>query len=84
VVFRDELERLAAAPNVRVLYMVGERREGRRGDPLRRSELRQLVPDVATREVFVCGPPGMTSAVVESLARLGVSDDQVHTEAFRL
>jgi ferredoxin-NADP reductase len=64
--------------------MVGARREGRRGDPLRRSELRQLVPDVATREVFVCGPPGMTSAVVESLARLGVSDDQVHTEAFRL
>jgi predicted ferric reductase len=84
VVFRDELERLATAPNVRVLYMVGERREGRRGDPLRRSELRQLVPDVATRDVFVCGPPGMTSAVVESLARLGVSDDQLHTEAFRL
>lgn len=84
LLFRDELVRLAAAPNVRIGYLVGERRAGRRGDPLRRSEIRRLVPDVATREVFVCGPPGMTRAVTESLDGLGVPATQVHTEAFRL
>jgi predicted ferric reductase len=85
IVFRDELDRLAAAPNVRVEYVLGERRTGRRGgDPLRRSELRQLVPDLAQREIYVCGPPGMTHMVLESLDRLDVPRQQVHTEAFRL
>ncbi len=84
VVFRDELDRLAAAPNVRVEYLVGERRAGRRGDPLRRSELRRLTPDLAKREVYVCGPPGMTRTVLDDLDRLGVPPEQVHTEAFRL
>lgn len=84
VLFRDELARLAAAPNVRIHYLVGERRAGRRGDPLRMAGLRQLVPDVATREAFVCGPPAMTSSVADSLARLGVPPENVHTEAFRL
>ena len=84
VLFRDELARLAAAPNVRVEYVIGERRQGRRGDPLRMAALRQLVPDATSREVFVCGPPGMTSSVADSLERLGVPPEHVHTEAFRL
>lgn len=85
VLFRDELDRLAGAPNVRVEYLLGERRARRRGgDPLRRSELIRLVPDLRRREVYVCGPPGMTGAVLESLDRLGVQRQQVHTEAFRL
>jgi ferredoxin-NADP reductase len=84
VLFRDELGRLAAAPNVRVEYVVGERRSGRRGDPLRMAGLRQLIPDAATRETFVCGPPSMTRSVVDSLERLGVPPEQMHTEAFRL
>jgi predicted ferric reductase len=85
LVFRHELERLAAAPNVRVEYLLGERRARKRGgDPLHPSVLQQLVPDAAWRDVFVCGPPGMTRAVLDSLARLGVPSRQVHTEAFRL
>jgi len=84
VLFRDELARLAAAPNVRIEYLVGERHGGRRGDPMRRSELRRLAPDAASRDVFICGPPGMTEAVVDSMDHLGVPPEQVHTEAFRL
>jgi ferredoxin-NADP reductase len=32
----------------------------------------------------VCGPPGMTGAVLRSLRRLGVPRGQVHTERFAL
>ncbi|HEY7199722.1 MAG TPA: ferric reductase-like transmembrane domain-containing protein [Candidatus Dormibacteraeota bacterium] len=81
IIFRDELERIAEAPNVRVEYLLGDRR---RGDPLRRSALRQLVPDVARRDVYVCGPPGMTRLVLDGLHRLGVPPGQVRWEAFRL
>jgi predicted ferric reductase len=86
VVFRDELQRLAARSNVRVEYVLSER-QGRRGGgpgPLAPAALRRLVPDVVERDVFVCGPAAMTRLVVDSLHRLGVPSSQVHTEAFRL
>jgi predicted ferric reductase len=43
-----------------------------------------LVPDVLERDVFVCGPPGMTRAALDSLRRLGVPGDRVHAERFAL
>jgi ferredoxin-NADP reductase len=43
-----------------------------------------LVPDVLHRDVYVCGPPGMAGAVLESLRLLGVPRDQVHAERFAL
>ena len=46
--------------------------------------LAALVPDVRQRDVYVCGPPGMTGAVLESLRLLGVPRDQVHAERFAL
>lgn len=46
--------------------------------------VRALVPDVLERDVFVCGPPGMTGAVLTSLRRLGVPKDQIHAERFSL
>jgi ferredoxin-NADP reductase len=32
--------------------------------------------------VYVCGPPGMTEAVLRTLTQLGVPAEQVHTERF--
>jgi ferredoxin-NADP reductase len=43
-----------------------------------------MVPDVTERDVFVCGPPGMTSATLRSLRELGVPNQQVHAERFSL
>jgi ferredoxin-NADP reductase len=85
-VLKNELDWMARAPNLRVEYLVGQQgpRRTRAADPLRAAGLRQLVPDVEAREVYVCGPPGMRRVVVESLRRLGVGEEQIHTEAFRL
>jgi predicted ferric reductase len=44
--------------------------------------LHRLVPDVAEREVLLCGPPAMMDAVAASLAGLGVPKKAVHTERF--
>jgi ferredoxin-NADP reductase len=43
-----------------------------------------MVPDIASRDVYVCGPPPMTSAVLEGLRELGLSSAQVHYERFGL
>ena len=52
--------------------------------PFEPSNLATLVPDITDRDVFVCGPPAMTSAVLRSLRRLGVPSRQVHAERFSL
>ncbi|ALG14719.1 ferredoxin reductase family protein [Kibdelosporangium phytohabitans] len=43
-----------------------------------------LVGDIADRDVFVCGPPPMTAAVMRSLRDLGVPREQIHAERFSL
>ena len=53
-------------------------------DPFAPHNLVALVPDITDRDVFVCGPPPMTSAVLRSLRALGVPRRQVHAERFSL
>ena len=43
-----------------------------------------MVPDITDRDVFVCGPPAMTGAVLRSLWALNVPPTQVHAERFSL
>jgi ferredoxin-NADP reductase len=44
--------------------------------------LRDLVPDVAERDVYVCGPEGFSASVERALRACGTPPDQVHQEAF--
>ena len=67
LVFRDELEQLARHRGARVLYVVGHRGGGHDshadGDPFGREAIRRLVPDIASHDVYLCGPTGMMDAV---------------------
>ena len=42
------------------------------------------MPDIPHRDVFVCGPPAMTEAVLRSVRALDVPRAQVHAERFSL
>ncbi|WP_438816865.1 ferredoxin reductase family protein [Umezawaea beigongshangensis] len=82
-VLLDELQRLAHARGAVLHVLTGPRAgEDHRGPLLGPANLAALVPDVRQRDVFVCGPPGMTTAVLASLRELGVPRDQVHFERF--
>lgn len=78
-----ELEELAARRRLVVRFLVGRRHE-LGYDPLAPDRLTRLVPDLADREIYLCGPAGMTEAVRTGLRRLGVAPAQVHTEEFSL
>jgi predicted ferric reductase len=80
VVLRDELERLAASHGFELHVVVGDHANG--DDPLAPERLRALVPDIAERDVFVCGPPGMTDAVVRSARHAHVPRRHIHAERF--
>jgi ferredoxin-NADP reductase len=42
----------------------------------------QLVPDVATHDVFICGGPGWMDAAERAVIRAGVTPEHVHIERF--
>ena len=49
-----------------------------------RAYLERVVPDIAAREVFLCGPPVVMRLVRKDLAALGVPDARVFAERFSL
>ncbi len=84
LVFRDELDRLARERGITLFYVVGDH-TGPDGQRLLSPEhLRQLIPDIAGREVYICGPPAMTRAVEQNVRRASVPRAYIHTERFAL
>ncbi|MBL7488020.1 ferredoxin reductase family protein [Frankia sp. AgB1.9] len=78
-----ELRRMAQEPRLLVHGVIGSRKE-LGYDPLAADLIAASVPDVVERDVFICGPPGLTHGLVRSLRLLGLSDEQIHTEEFSL
>ena len=78
VVFRREFESLMAGRPGRTQVLVGSRRK----HPLDRRHLAQLVPDIAHRDVYVCGPEPLTQQLVASARVLGVPERNIHCEQF--
>jgi len=81
VVFKNELDAIAADRNARVYYIIGSR-EHLGYDPLAPEELSHLIPGLQRYEAYVCGPVGMTRTAVESLRDLGIRRRHIHHEAF--
>jgi NADH oxidoreductase Hcr len=44
--------------------------------------LRSLVPDIAARDVYICGPEGFMAEIAEVAFRMDVPAEQIHQEAF--
>jgi ferredoxin-NADP reductase len=78
----DEVRTLVAHRGGRLRLLTGNRTEG--ASLFEPDSLRALVPDVAERDVYVCGPPAMTSSVLRTLRTLEVPRRQVHAERFGL
>jgi predicted ferric reductase len=82
LLFREEFDELARTRGVEVRYLLGRR--DKRPSPLGARQLRLIVPDLADRDIYLCGPPGMMNSVTESLRFLGVRRSQIHRERFEL
>jgi ferredoxin-NADP reductase len=79
VLFRAELDELARPRGAARPYVFGDRG----GDgALSPERLRALVPDIAERDVFVCGPPSLTAAARVGLRAAGVPPGRIVSEGF--
>lgn len=79
LVFREELDALAASRQARVVYLLGD-------NPhlLSARSLTRLVPHLPSRDVYLCGPPGMAAEVRRSLTETGLPPTHLHEERFAL
>jgi len=76
VVFRDELDAVARERGAHVHYLVDQR------TTFTPAMLSWFAPNLTERDVYLCGPPGMTDAVRVALRRAGLPDEQLHEERF--
>lgn len=77
-----ELRTLVQARGARLHLLTGRTSDG--SQPFSPESLRGLVPDIAERDVYLCGPAAMATTVQRSLRALRVPASQRHIEAFRL
>lgn len=89
MILGDEVKALAAAKGARVVPMVGNRHPSRDSWlPAGESHvddveaLRRIVPDIAERDVFICGAPKWMDAVIAAARGAGVPRGSIHHERF--
>lgn len=79
IAFRATLEKT----NVRVHHVLSDEKiSGYETGYIDREKIMRLVPDVSSRDVFLCGPPVMIELLLKTLRELGVPSKQVHYEKF--
>jgi len=79
LIHRAELHEMVTARRGRMVELVGSRWAHRLDDPYR---LHKVVPDLASRDVYVCGPDEFSGGVIGAARRLGVPARSVHRESF--
>lgn len=77
---RDEIAELVRQLGGRLHELVGPRRQ----HLVNPATLRRLVPDIAQRDLYVCGPKGFVDDVVGAARDLGIPKEAIHHEAFSL
>jgi predicted ferric reductase len=86
--FAAEVDVLAEERGLQVLRLPGRRRRpdswlgSGMGEVDDVTALRYWVPDIADRDVYVCGPPQWTDLVRRDLSTAGLSPDRLHIENF--
>ena len=72
-----------------MFYVIGPRVRGRRSWlPVSAAHLsdaaalRELVPDIARHDVYVCGAPTWMATVRDAAMAAGVPPERIHTERF--
>jgi len=84
VLFRPELDELARASGAELHYVVGDHATDEGRHYLSPDHLLELVPDIAARDVYVCGPAGLTDIVTRHVRHAGVRRSHIHAERFAL
>jgi ferredoxin-NADP reductase len=86
---RDEIDGIATQTGAQIFYVLGRRTPGRNSwlpeSAAHLSDvqaLRQLVPDIAEHDVYLCGASGWMDAASAAARQAGVPAENIHLERF--
>ncbi|MEO3743529.1 ferredoxin reductase family protein [Plantactinospora sp. B5E13] len=82
LLFRDELDWLARSREAQVWYVIGSREDPAPRHLFTAKGMRELVPDVRRRDIYLCGPPGLVDVSLRTLRKLRVPRRQIHLDPF--
>lgn len=83
IIFRDELKNLSDIyKNFRYYFVVGEESNVHGFNTINSECISHLVPDVADRVVYLCGPKGMMASLKNRLINLNINKSNIHYEKF--
>ena len=80
LVLSKEVRELVRHRRGTIHELVGSREEA----AIDEVSLPRLVPDLDQRDVYVCGPEGFVTSIVDTARNLGIPDEAIHHEAFAL
>jgi len=83
-ILREELEWIAAERGLELRIVAGDHATEDGARLLSVDHLQELVPDIAERDVYVCGPPAMADLIERNVRAAGVPRRLVHVERFAL
>jgi len=78
VIFGDELDYLFLREGWTLYYLIGSRSE----HPMTAENIRQYIPDISFRDVFVCGSESFMDDVITLALNAGVMDNRIYHESF--
>jgi len=81
---RHELEHLAELRHATLWFVVGDRRDPGPRRLFTPAGMRELVPDITERDVYLCGPDGLVEQSLKVLRGLRVPRRQVHLDPFEI
>lgn len=79
---KKELDDLAVTHGLRIRYVLGSRNDREPRELFTAAGLGRVVPDIAERDVYLCGPGEFSADLVAMLQRLRVPGAQIHQDPF--
>ena len=81
LIHHGEIAALVDERGGRLIELVGPRARHRLDDP---RKLHRIIPDLGSRELYVCGPDRFASGVIAAARHLGLGTSSIHCESFEL
>ena len=79
---RAEIEDLVRSRGGELHLIVGPREWFSARDPFTARSLGAMIPGIADRHAFICGPAALESAVIKGLRKAGMTSTNIHLERF--
>jgi ferredoxin-NADP reductase len=83
LIFKKEIEELTSSrSNINSQFVLETGSRGKKGGLINSSQLQSLVPDLSSRDIYMCGPQGFMKASMEIFEQLSIAPSKIHLENF--